>query len=466
MEQLMEITSPFGDAVRFETMQAREELGRLAEYDITVLSAKETLLPKDILGQGVTVIHNGLEAGPRHFNACVTRFGLVGVEGRYFRYRIVAHTWLWLLTRSADCRIFQNKSVPDIVREIFGKYPDASFDFRLTGSYPSLDYCVQYRESDFDFISRLLETEGIYYFLKHAPGKHTVVLCDSISAHKPVVGHASIRFLPEGGRGRAENKTIGEWMSAREIRTGMTELDDYDFERPSLEPIVQGPQTAIVVGPAGDEIYTDKYGRVKVQFHWDRYGKKDQNSSCWIRVSHPWAGQNWGMIAIPRIGQEVIVEFLEGDPDRPIITGRVYNADQMPPYALPANMTQTGIKTRSTKGGGVANFNEIRFEDKKGAEQVYIHAEPCSSHPPMCCCSVARWRLRARYRAWTLPCASAPLAGACVFSANVSGSGRAKAGGPALPSPSRACPCAGSWPLAGSPGLSQTIRPNASCAIR
>lgn len=498
MEQLMEITSPFGDAVRFETMQAREELGRLAEYDITVLSAKETLLPKDILGQSVTVIHNGLEAGPRHFNACVTRFGLVGVEGRYFRYRIVAHTWLWLLTRSADCRIFQNKSVPDIVREIFGKYADASFDFRLTGSYAPLEYCVQYRESDFDFVSRLLETEGIYYFLKHAPGKHTVVLCDSISAHKPVVGHPSIRFLPEGGRGRAENKTIGQWMSAREIRTGMTELDDYDFERPSLDlkksskvsssdggakfevydypgdylrtadgeryvktrlealripyevmegrsgvveiasgatftlqehprddqnreylvvsaeydmvhgghetgtgqgsshscrftamptaevfrperrtprAIVRGPQTAVVVGPAGEEIYTDKYGRVKVQFHWDRLGRKDENASCWVRVSHPWAGKNWGMVALPRIGQEVIVDFLEGNPDRPIITGRVYNAEQMPPYALPANMTQTGIKTRSSKGGSPANFNELRFEDKKGEEQVYVHAE-------------------------------------------------------------------------------------------
>ena len=141
------------------------------------------------------------------------------------------------------------------------------------------------------------------------------------------------------------------------------------------EPKVQGPQNALVVGPAGEEIWCDKYGRVKVQFYWDRYGKKDENSSCWIRVSHPWAGGTWGMVAIPRIGQEVLVDFLEGDPDRPIITGRVYNADQMPPYALPANKTQTGTKTRSSKGGGAANFNEIRFEDLKGSEQLYIHAE-------------------------------------------------------------------------------------------
>ncbi len=141
------------------------------------------------------------------------------------------------------------------------------------------------------------------------------------------------------------------------------------------KPFVQGPQTAVVVGPAGEEIYTDKYGRVKVQFHWDRDGKKDENSSCWIRVSQPWAGKSWGTIATPRIGQEVIVDFLEGDPDQPIITGRVYNAEQMPPYELPANKTQSGIKTRSSQGGAAANFNEIRFEDKKGAEQLFIHAE-------------------------------------------------------------------------------------------
>src|SRR5262249_3896178 len=145
--------------------------------------------------------------------------------------------------------------------------------------------------------------------------------------------------------------------------------------RTTHRPTVGGPQTAVVVGPSGEEIYCDKYGRVKVQFHWDRYGKKNENSSCWIRVSNPWAGGNWGGMAVPRMGQEVIVDFLEGDPDQPIITGRVYNADQMPPYALPDNMTQTGIKSRSSKGGGAANFNENRLEDKKGSEQVFLHAE-------------------------------------------------------------------------------------------
>jgi type VI secretion system secreted protein VgrG len=145
--------------------------------------------------------------------------------------------------------------------------------------------------------------------------------------------------------------------------------------RSTPKPFVQGPQTAVVVGPSGDEIYTDKYGRVKVQFHWDRYGKKDENSSCWIRVSHPWAGKGFGGIHTPRIGQEVIVEFLEGDPDQPIITGRVYNAEQMPPWDLPGNRTQSGFLTRSSQGGGAANANAIRFEDKAGSEQLWIHAE-------------------------------------------------------------------------------------------
>jgi type VI secretion system secreted protein VgrG len=149
----------------------------------------------------------------------------------------------------------------------------------------------------------------------------------------------------------------------------------YRPQRLTPKPIVQGPQTATVVGKAGEEIWTDKFGRVKVQFHWDREGRRDENSSCWIRVSHPWAGKGWGAIAIPRIGQEVIVDFLEGDPDQPIITGRVYNAEQMPPYQLPANQTQSGVKSRSSKEGTPDNFNEIRFEDKKGEEQLFIHAE-------------------------------------------------------------------------------------------
>jgi type VI secretion system secreted protein VgrG len=141
------------------------------------------------------------------------------------------------------------------------------------------------------------------------------------------------------------------------------------------KPMIHGIQTALVVGPSGEEIWTDKYGRVKVQFYWDREGKKDDKSSCWIRVGHPWSGKNWGAIHIPRIGQEVLVSHMEGDPDRPLITGMVYNAETMPPYGLPDNKTQSGIKTRSSKNGGSDNFNELRFEDKKDQEEVYFHAE-------------------------------------------------------------------------------------------
>ncbi len=437
----------------------------------------------------------------REFNGLATGFYQLGQHGRYHQYLLIVRPWTWLLTRTSDCKIFQDQTVRQIIEAVFADHPYADFEFQLTARYKTWDYCVQYRESDFNFVSRLMEQEGMHFFFRHTGGKHTLVIADSLTAHQAAPGYATLPFHEPEARRARQDEGIRHWSHGAEIQPSRFTQRDFNFETPRADlqadagpgrpltydhqalfeiydypgeyaergegqrlaavrieelrhqfdrfdgesnaaglacgglftlrdfpradqnqeylltrttyrvcespleseianeelfgvhfqaipatqtfhaprltpkPIVQGPQTAIVVGPAGDEIHTDQYGRVKVQFHWDRYGKKDQDSSCWIRVAHPWAGQNWGMIAIPRIGQEVIVEFLEGDPDRPIITGRVYNADQMPPYALPANMTQTGIKTRSTKGGGVANFNEIRFEDKKGAEQLYIHAE-------------------------------------------------------------------------------------------
>jgi type VI secretion system secreted protein VgrG len=391
-------------------------------------------------------------------------------------------------------------SAPEIIKKIFDDHPGIAVvkNDGLTANYEKREYCVQYRESDFNFVSRLMEDEGIHYHFRHADGKHTLVLADSGSAHAPYKGCEKLPFISLDRAARLEQEFIHEWTLEREVQPGKFVLDDYDFKKPSNDlqvktsqtrnhdladyevfdypggyektgtgyhyvrarmeeaqyqfelargstnarglsvgyllnltshprsdqnrehlvisadyelefteyeamenpgakylcrftalnshqsfrprqdtrkPFVQGPQTAVVVGPSGDEIHTDKYGRVKVQFHWDRYGKNDQNSSCWMRVSHPWAGKNWGMIAIPRMGQEVIVDFLEGDPDQPIITGRVYNAEQMPPWELPANMTQTGVLTRSSKGGSGANANAIRFEDKKGSEQLWIHAE-------------------------------------------------------------------------------------------
>jgi type VI secretion system secreted protein VgrG len=482
----------------FHRMHARDEISRLSEYEIDLLSKQADIDLDKILAQKVTVKLELPAGKTRFFNGFVTRFVQVGMHGRYHLYRATVRPWLWFLTRTANCRIFQEMDVPDIVKKVFDTYAIADIKLELTETYAKREYCVQYRETDFNFVSRLLEDEGIYYFFRHVDGRHTMVLVDSYSGHTPFEGYAQIPFIPLERSTRLEKEFVYDWKLKREVQSGRFALDDFDFKKPSSDlqvkttakrnhdqadheifdypgeyfktgegdrfvraridelqtqfelvsaqgnargasvgsvfklgghprgdqnreylvlsskyeleytqyeamentgakcschftaldskqqfrpqrtsgkTFVQGPQTAIVVGPAGDEIYTDEYGRVKVQFHWDRYGKNDENSSCWARVSHPWAGNNWGMIAIPRIGQEVIVDFLEGDPDRPLITGRVYNAEQMPPWELPANKTQTGVLTRSSLGGSAANANAIRFEDKKGDEQLWIHAE-------------------------------------------------------------------------------------------
>ena len=500
MARLMQIATPLAeDVLLFQRLHAWDELSRPFEHQLTLLSAHKDINLDDVLGKPVSV-QLGLPGGKnRYFSGYVTRLAQSGMVGRYYRYTAMSRPWLWFLTRTADCRIFQEMTVPDIIKKVFADHPTADFDSKLSATYRKWTYCVQYRETDFNFVSRLMEQEGIYYYFRHEQGRHTMVLVDSTSAHTAFGDYGTIPYVSPDQVRRVDQEYIDTWDISREIQPGVYAQDDYDFERPSAElltkksvsrkhsaadyemydfpgeyvqktdgeqyaavrmdefstqfeiahgttnarglcvgatftlsgqtrddqnreylvvgatydlefsayeglpdpnpgtyrcsfgamttqqqfrparntpkPHVTGPQTAVVVGPSGDEIYTDKYGRVKVQFPWDRYGKKNENSSCWMRVSHPWAGKQWGMIAIPRIGQEVIVDFLDGDPDDPIITGRVYNAEQMPPYALPANMTQTGTKTRSTKGGDPSNFNEIRFEDKKGSEQLFIHAE-------------------------------------------------------------------------------------------
>ena len=495
----MDITTPLGpDVLLFHTMHAREELSRVGECRLDLLSLKSDIKLDDILGKSVTIKLALQDDSTRYFNGFVTRFSAGGSYGRYRLYYATVHPWLWFLSRTADCRIFQDKTVPEIVKIVLGEHPTNSFKESLTGSYAKWDYCVQYRETDLNFVCRLLEQEGIYFYFTHADGKHTMVLTDSYSGHKAFQKKA-VPFIAPEDLARKDIEHVDALTLTREMQPTVYVHDDYDFERPSVDlktqktvsrsyansaaeiydypgeytqkadgdhlasaridelaaqfetvqgasnvkamsvgslftlekspradqniehlvvaasydlqysdyeampdrggaeyrcgfvamsskqqfrpkrvtpkPFVQGPQTAVVVGPGGEEIYTDKYSRVKVMFHWDRLGKKDENSSCWIRVSHPWAGKQWGAVAIPRIGQEVIVDFLEGDPDQPIITGRVYNAEQMPPYALPANKTQTGIKSRSSMSGSPDNFNEIRFEDKKGSEQLFIHAE-------------------------------------------------------------------------------------------
>jgi type VI secretion system secreted protein VgrG len=495
MARLMEIATPLGEDLLFHSMTARESLGCLSEFEVNLLSARNDIPFDKVLSANVTVKVALATGGPRFFNGFVTRFALTGARGRYHQYQASVRPWLWYLTRTSNSRIFQKKKVPDILKEVFGEHPIADFKSELSGTYREWEYCVQYRETDFNFISRLMELEGIYYYFKHIEGRHTLVLSDSYTAHSAYEGYSEISFRALA-RLRPGQEAITEWRVGQEVQPGRYTLKDYYFEGPGIDrtakstterkyqlsdyemfdypgkyvtvsegehyartrleeaqaqfeiahgltncrgvcsgslfklkshhrgdqareylivetnqqfeyneyetleakgtdyhcaftaissrqafrpvrmtpkPVVQGPQTAIVVGPSGQEIYTDKYGRVKVQFHWDRYGKADENSSCWIRVSQSWAGKRWGAMFVPRIGQEVIVDFLEGDPDQPIITGRVYNGESMPPYALPDEMTKSTVKSYSSKGGG--GFNEIRFEDKKGEEQLFLHAE-------------------------------------------------------------------------------------------
>lgn len=483
------------------SMTAVERLSAAFEYELVLLSEKIDIRADDLLGTPATVALLLLSGEHRFFNGYFNRFAYIGFDGTYALYRVNLVPWLWFLSRTADCRIFQDKTVPDIVKEIFRDHGFSDFEERLSGTYRQWTYCVQYRETDLHFIQRLLEHEGIYYFHEHRDGKHTLILADSYSAHTPAPGYEEVVFYPPGQEPMPDQERIDDWSVAHEVRPGVFAHTAFDFTAPRKDlltrssapkehalaeeeifdflddytdnsvgdgyarirleerqadheiaraasnargltcgglftlkehpradqnreylivsadyrlqsddfgsvdaapgegpiyrcnltaidarvpyrppcitpkPVVQGPQTAIVVGKSGEEIWTDEYGRVKVQFHWDRYGKEDENSSCWVRVSHPWAGKNWGAVALPRIGQEVVVSFLEGDPDRPLITGRVYNGDCMPPYDLPANQTQSGIKSRSSKGGGGSNFNEIRMEDKIGEEELFIHAE-------------------------------------------------------------------------------------------
>jgi len=481
----------------FESMMVSAGLSSLGEMQLNLLSPKTDLKPEDLLGKTVTVSTELREGAKRHLNGHVTRFGISGQRGSYYVYAATVRPWLWFLTRTSDCRIFQEMTVPDIVKKVFGDHSVASFEFKLFRSYRTWTYCVQYRETDYNFVARLLEHEGIYWYFEHSDGKHKLILVDSQSAHDAAPGLKELPYVEDRSTVNPDTEYISDWRFARQVTTGKTAATSYDFERPSVKldtndkearkydlsdyeifdwqgdyvkkpdgqqwtedrldelqttyeplhgmsnahgievgrllkmlkhpredqnaeflvtalsmnaqvtayesggeagtfqcdfsaipskqqyrpprrtpkPFVQGPQSAVVTGPSGEEIYTDKYGRVKVQFHWDREAKKNEKTSCWVRVSHPWAGKNFGVIHIPRMGQEVIVDFLEGDPDQPIITGRVYNAEQMPPWDLPANATQSGILTRSSKGGGYGNANAIRFEDKAGSEQVWIHAE-------------------------------------------------------------------------------------------
>jgi type VI secretion system secreted protein VgrG len=494
----VELITPLGEELLFHGLRTREELSRLGEYQLDLLSKNKAVDRDKILGGKVTIKVSLQDGEVRYFNGFVTRFSAGASLGRYARYSATVSPWLWFLTRTADCRIFQDKTIQQIIEEVFADHPGvADFAFELSESYSPWKYCVQYRETDFNFVSRLMEHEGMYYYFRQTDGHHTLVITDSTDKHDPAKGYETLQFIAPQVLVRPGTEYISAWHISREVQPGAYAQEDYDFERPSVDlttmktlprnyspsdyevydypgfyvqkpdgeryahvrideygamfetaeaetnyrgvrvgarftleghdvgpingdylvvaathklessqyesgdeagtesgfscsftalscsqqfrpvrstpkPFVHGPQTAVVTGPAGDEIYTDKYGRVKVQFHWDRKGKKDENSSCWIRVSHPWAGKGWGAVATPRIGQEVIVDFLEGDPDQPIITGRVYNEENQPPFGFPAGAVLSGVKSDTHKGGG---YNEMSFDDTAGTEKITIHGQ-------------------------------------------------------------------------------------------
>ncbi len=494
----MTLKTPLGTDLAFKGMSATEHLGQLFEFDVEALSDDGSIRPEELLGKPASVALEMPGDEKRYFHGLVCAMGTSGTAGnrnRLFGYRLILRPWLWLLTRRTDTRIFQSQTVVDILKKVFEPF-SPEVDFQVKGAFPKYDYCVQYRETDFNFVSRLMEQEGIYYYFTHEADRHTMVIVNTPSAHRASPWGETFLFR-DNADAQLDFAPIVQWRTTKEIQPTKVVLRDYDFQKPDVnletkadatregasmvlehydypgdyvdrsggerysklrieelqarysrvhgagplrgmvcgtrftleehprddqnrehlvlstrtqmafsgyessedttfcqcqftamdanelyrpprttpKPFVSGLHTAIVVGPAGDEIYTDEHGRVKVQFHWDRLGKKDHQSSCWVRVSSPWAGQNWGMISLPRIGQEVVVDFLEGDADRPIITGRVYNGNQKPPYALPDNATVSTARSRSSKGGDASSANEIRFEDKKGSEYLWLQAE-------------------------------------------------------------------------------------------
>jgi type VI secretion system secreted protein VgrG len=493
------ITTPLGDRLIFRSMQAHEALSHLFTYEVELLSTDPDIQASSLLGKSLTVHVDMGEHAPRHFNGIVARFAYAGTHGRYSTYHATLRPSLWLLSQTADCRVFQRVRAPELVMLVLRLHGLTDVQAPgLTREYPEREYVVQYRETAFAFLSRLMEDEGLYYYFTHREDGHTLVLADACSASDKVPGFETIPFYPEGHAAMRERDHIDAWRVSRQVVPTRYVLNAFDFMKPKADltacsavpdqhdqaetemydaggaygelqvgehyartrveelqaaqevfdgdgnvrglaagavfslsgfpradlnreylvvsaehtitagelesrghddesfrcrlsaqdaslpyrprrvtphPTIAGPQTAKVVGHQGSEICTDEYGRVKVQFHWDREGKSDQNSSCWVRVAQAWAGAHWGAIFIPRVGQEVVVHFLDGDPDRPIVTGSVYNRDNMPPYMLDKHATRSGIRTRSAKDGNPDNGNELRFEDDKGEEQLYLQAE-------------------------------------------------------------------------------------------
>lgn len=526
----LKVNTPLGkDAIFITSFSAREGISQLFQYYLELIAPNNSDVPFDrLLGQKVTVELATLQDKSRFFNGIVSRFSQGQRDLDFTTYRAEIVPQFWLLTRKWESRIFQHISVPDILKKVLDGITTA---FEIVGTFEKRDFCVQYRETDFNFASRLMEEEGIFYYFRHSSGEHKMVLTNNSAGLSDVPDQSTIVFDEIFG-GRRPDLRVFSWSKVQEMRAGKYTLFDHCFEQPhshleasktiqdsvqvgtvthklkvggndkleiydypgeyaqrfdgidksggeqpaelqkifqdnqrtvdirmqqeavpsieitgssncsqfmsgftftldrhfnangkyvlktvmhtarmsnfasggvgdfqysnsftcvpaalpyrparsTFRPVVQGTQTAVVVGPSGEEIFTDKYGRVKIQFHWDRDGKNDADSSCWVRVGQNWAGKRWGASFWPRIGQEVIVDFLEGDPDQPIIIGSVYNVDQMPPYLGegldPKHKNDnkvTGIKSNTTPGG--EGYNEIRFDDTKDKEEVFLHAE-------------------------------------------------------------------------------------------
>ena len=501
---LVTIQTPLGeDELILTGFYGREGISSLYEFSLDMVSNNNSIVFEDIIGKPVTVTLSLMDSKKRFFHGIISSFsqgeGIAKPDGSLHltSYSAKMVPWFWVLTKTVNSRIFQEKSVVDIVETIFQEDGLMDYEMRLNKTYTPRTYCVQYQESDYRFISRLLEEEGIFYFFEHEQKKHRLVISDN-NGYPSCPNQDIVRYDPSGEVGIDEDVVLKFHMS-KEITFGKYTTRDFNFEipntvlqsesegkntlgpgkrelyrypggydtsergdavadlrmqveearvtriegkgncrdlvsghtftlekyyrsdmnqeyllttvehsasephefaagsegrhvasygnsftclpknvpyRPPLDtpkPVIFGSQTAIVVGPEGEEIYPDEYGRVKIKFHWDRDEKKDENSSCWVRVSQAWAGTGWGAIFIPRIGQEVIVQFINGDPDQPIITGRVYHGQNLPPYTLPDEKTKSTIKSESTPGGG--GSNEIRFEDSQGNEEIFVHAQ-------------------------------------------------------------------------------------------
>ncbi len=485
---------------KVESFRVTEELSKPFYVSLSLLSSDANITFDELIRKPALLSLYGQGTGPaRLFHGVINEARYLGQGRRFARYQIDLVPQVWFLTQRQDCRIFQQATIPDIIGEVLDGAAVTDYRMELTGTYASLDYILQYRETDSQFIQRLMAEHGIWYYFEHTSAAHTMVIVDSNDAISELVSSSdnasysgAIIFHPEGG-GVADREHIFSLETVNRVRSGSVTYSDYNYEQPNIPqqvsssandnsdlalfdypgryrdtsvgqsgsdywlaeqltdstqieasgnvmrlipgyslnidehprtainrdytilavthsgqnpqvheeessglpttydnhfvcmprdvefkaprlpaPVVDGPQTAVVVGPSGEEIYTDSMGRIKVQFHWDRYGASNEQSSCWVRVSQSMAATSWGAVYLPRIGHEVVVTFLEGDPDRPLVTGAVYNGLNLPPYTLPEHKTRTTIRTQTHKGEG---YNELSFEDEADQEEIYIHAQ-------------------------------------------------------------------------------------------